>query len=58
MAKGRVTFRTERCKACELCVRFCPQQILSLNKTMINPWDIILSLWFEKKPAMAAEYVP
>ena len=37
MAKGRVTFRTEHCKACELCVRFYPQQILSLNKTMINP---------------------
>lgn len=37
MAKGRVSFRTDRCKACELCVRFCPQGILALDKTMINP---------------------
>ncbi|HQA06657.1 MAG TPA: 4Fe-4S binding protein [Syntrophomonadaceae bacterium] len=37
MAKGRVSFRAERCKACELCVRFCPQQVLSLNTAMINP---------------------
>lgn len=36
MAKGRVSFRTQRCKACELCVKFCPQHSLALDKTMIN----------------------
>lgn len=36
MAKGRVIFHAERCKACELCVHFCPQGILGLEKNSIN----------------------
>ncbi|NLT19984.1 MAG: 4Fe-4S binding protein [Syntrophomonadaceae bacterium] len=36
MAKGRVSFNTEHCKACELCVNFCPKNILMLDKTRIN----------------------
>ncbi len=36
MAKGRVSFCTERCKACELCVKFCPQGILGLDNSTIN----------------------
>jgi len=36
MAKGRVKFYTERCKACELCVKFCPQGILGIEENMIN----------------------
>ncbi|MGR6836526.1 4Fe-4S binding protein [Syntrophomonas erecta] len=36
MAKGRVTFRTERCKACGLCVKFCPRETLALDITAIN----------------------
>lgn len=37
MAKGRVRFRVERCKACELCVKFCPKEVLVLDKNIINP---------------------
>lgn len=37
MARGSVSFRTERCKACELCVKYCPQDTLALDKTNINP---------------------
>lgn len=36
MAKGRVRFFIERCKACELCVRFCPRDVLGLNEHTIN----------------------
>lgn len=36
MSKGRVRFDTDRCKACELCVSFCPKQVLGLDQNMIN----------------------
>ncbi|MDD2586276.1 MAG: 4Fe-4S binding protein [Syntrophomonadaceae bacterium] len=36
MAKGRVRFHTERCKACELCVHFCPRKILGVDMDTIN----------------------
>ncbi|ACB85252.1 4Fe-4S dicluster domain-containing protein [Natranaerobius thermophilus] len=29
--KGRVTFKEERCKGCELCVEACPQKIVKLS---------------------------
>jgi 2-oxoglutarate ferredoxin oxidoreductase subunit delta len=32
MAKGKLTFDTEKCKGCELCVTFCPKKILVLGK--------------------------
>jgi 2-oxoglutarate ferredoxin oxidoreductase subunit delta len=36
MAKGRVHFGTERCKACELCVYFCPTDVLGLDISNLN----------------------
>lgn len=36
MARGRLKFDDERCKACELCITFCPQGILQLNPDQMN----------------------
>lgn len=36
MARGVLSFRTERCKACGLCVQFCPRGILDFEKDIIN----------------------
>lgn len=36
MAKGIVSFDTGRCKACELCVYFCPKDVLGLDHNNIN----------------------
>jgi 2-oxoglutarate ferredoxin oxidoreductase subunit delta len=36
MAKGKVTFNSEACKGCELCVSVCPKKIIKLNKETIN----------------------
>ena len=36
MAKGRVTFDNDRCKACSLCVNYCPTKILELDLLTIN----------------------
>ncbi|NMA94079.1 MAG: 4Fe-4S binding protein [Clostridiales bacterium] len=32
----RLTFDTERCKACELCAAVCPKHILALNADLVN----------------------
>ena len=34
--KFRVSFRTERCKGCGLCVEFCSKKILKLNTEILN----------------------
>ncbi|HAS79283.1 MAG TPA: 2-oxoacid:acceptor oxidoreductase [Fusobacteriaceae bacterium] len=36
MAKGMVTFNSERCKGCELCVSVCPVKIIELDRTTTN----------------------
>ncbi|MBE0701190.1 MAG: 4Fe-4S binding protein [Acholeplasmataceae bacterium] len=36
MKRGQLTFNDEACKGCELCVSFCPVEILSLDKERIN----------------------
>lgn len=36
MAKGKVTFDTERCKGCGLCVNACPVNILALDSKNCN----------------------
>ncbi len=36
MAKGKVAFIEEECKGCELCIHFCPKDVLGLDKTRIN----------------------
>ncbi len=33
---SKVTFDTERCKGCGLCVTVCPKQIITLAKETIN----------------------
>ena len=33
---AKVTFRTERCKGCRLCVGACPKKIVELDKTKLN----------------------
>ena len=33
VAKGRVTVIQERCKGCELCVKYCPRNMLRMSKT-------------------------
>ena len=35
-AKGRVIFDSERCKACGICIAFCPNEVLALNENQIN----------------------
>ncbi|MCF7931725.1 MAG: 4Fe-4S binding protein [Acholeplasmataceae bacterium] len=36
LKKGQLTFNDEACKACGLCVSFCPVHILSLDRDRIN----------------------
>lgn len=36
MAKGRVSFNDDRCKACELCIVFCPKNVIAIDKERIN----------------------
>ena len=36
MAKGRVTFREDRCKGCSLCTTVCPVNIIVLDEERIN----------------------
>ncbi|MCK9471971.1 MAG: 4Fe-4S binding protein [Bacilli bacterium] len=36
MAKGRLIFDHDKCKACELCVHYCPTKILELDANNIN----------------------
>ena len=33
---NRVTFRTDRCKGCGLCVSACPKKIVFLDKSRLN----------------------
>ena len=33
---NKVTFRTERCKGCGLCVDVCPKKILALDTAALN----------------------
>ncbi|MCD1147408.1 4Fe-4S dicluster domain-containing protein [Peptoniphilus sp. KCTC 25270] len=36
MAKGRVTFDTDYCKGCGLCVSVCPKDVLALRTDQLN----------------------
>ena len=36
MAKGRLVFRSDRCKGCELCVSVCPKKILKPDEMNVN----------------------
>ena len=36
MAKNKLTFNTEGCKGCELCLAVCPPKILALNTESVN----------------------
>jgi len=36
MLKGTVVIDQDRCKGCTLCVSFCPQQVLSIDNTILN----------------------
>ncbi len=33
---NKLTFRTERCKGCGLCVEVCPKKILALDTAALN----------------------
>lgn len=33
---NKLTFRTERCKGCGLCIDVCPKKILELDLTVLN----------------------
>ena len=33
VTKGRVTVIKERCKGCELCVNYCPRNVLRMSQT-------------------------
>ncbi|HHU04782.1 MAG: 4Fe-4S binding protein [Saccharofermentanales bacterium] len=34
--KGRVTFRTDWCKGCELCIPVCPVDIIFIDESVTN----------------------
>lgn len=36
MLNNRVSFNSEYCKGCELCMAFCPVSIIKLDKSSIN----------------------
>ena len=36
MAKGKITYDSERCKGCGLCVASCPTQVIALDTNVIN----------------------
>lgn len=36
MARGRLHFAHDRCKACGLCIEFCPRQLLAFDLLSIN----------------------
>lgn len=36
MAQGKVTFNSDICKGCELCVSVCPKHIISLDESKLN----------------------
>jgi len=36
MAKGRVRFKEDLCKGCELCTTVCPVKIIIMDKERIN----------------------
>jgi len=33
---NKVTFNTERCKGCGLCIEVCPKKILELDQSSLN----------------------
>lgn len=33
---NKVTFNTERCKGCSLCIEVCPKKILELDQSSLN----------------------
>ena len=33
---AKVTFKTDLCKGCGLCVHFCPKKVLELNTEKLN----------------------
>lgn len=33
---NKITFQTDRCKGCELCVDVCPKKILALDGDVLN----------------------
>ncbi|NLY84826.1 MAG: 4Fe-4S binding protein [Tissierellia bacterium] len=36
MAKGKVTFKEDSCKGCELCTTVCPVKIITMDRSRIN----------------------
>ena len=36
MAKARLTFETNKCKGCSLCVTVCPKKIIKLDDEQFN----------------------
>ena len=36
MAKGKVTFKEDICKGCELCTTVCPVKIITMDRSKIN----------------------
>lgn len=36
MARGKVYFLIDRCKACGLCIHFCPADVLAFDADTIN----------------------
>lgn len=36
MARGTLKIKTEKCKGCGLCIKYCPKKILGLNTEEVN----------------------
>jgi len=36
MAQGKITFNSDVCKGCELCINVCPKNLISLDDSKLN----------------------
>ena len=56
MAETRVTFSTDLCKGCSLCVSACPKGIIELNADLMNARGFHPSAITDQKACIACAF--